>query len=143
MNRMNSIYGMNQEEKEVPIMTRKSVKGALGAALGATIKAEEQAINDRFDRAEAIFSKAPAEPQEPGYQETITKVTRDSFTMPSTDYDLIANTRSRCLQSGMSVTKSEVLRAGLHALEQMSEPEIKTLFAKLEKVKTGRPNNTV
>jgi hypothetical protein len=134
---------MNTQERVIRKMARKDMKGAMGAALGASIKAEEKAITDRFERAEAIFSKTPAEQQEPVYPEPATKVTRDSFTMPETDYDLIASTRSRCLQAGMSVTKSEVLRAGLHALQEMSEAELKALFSKLEKVKTGRPNHTV
>ena len=119
-------------------MTRKSMRDALGAS----IKAEEQATTDRFDRAEGIFSK-PSEKPEVISHEPIPKVTRDSFTMPSTDYDLIARTKARCLKAGMSVTKSEIIRAGLHALGQMSETELKMLFDTLEKVKTGRPINTV
>ena len=119
-------------------MNRKDMKGALGAS----IKAEEQAVTDRFQRAEAIFAE-PAEKPETINQEPITKVTRDSFTMPSSDYDLISTTRERCLKAGMSVTKSEVLRAGLHALQQLTETEIRDLFGTLEKVKTGRRNNTV
>jgi len=111
-------------------------------ALGASIKAEEQATTDRFDRAEGIFSKSTEKPEAVNY-EPIPKVMRDSFTMPSTDYDLIASTKARCLSAGISVTKSEILRAGLHTLGQMSERELIVLFDKLEKVKTGRPVNTV
>jgi len=111
-------------------------------ALGASIKAEEQAVTDRFQRAENVLSQVPEKP-EMVYQEPPTKVTRDSFTMPSSDYDLIATTKSRCLTSGMGVTKSEILRAGLHALQGLSEDELRSLLGGLEKVKTGRPTATV
>lgn len=119
-------------------MARKDMKGALGASL----KAEEQSIMDRFKRAEGVFAKTTEQPHAI-LQEPVTKVTRDSFTMPSTDYELIAFTKERCLKSGMSVTKSEILRAGLHALGQLTGNDLVAIFDSLEKVKTGRPNNTI
>ncbi|MCP4256212.1 MAG: hypothetical protein GY774_01640 [Planctomycetes bacterium] len=67
------------------------------------------------------------------------KVIRDSFTMPSEDYDLIATIKEKCLQAHIGVTKSEILRAGLHMLNRISIEELKHQFHSLEKVKTGRP----
>lgn len=67
------------------------------------------------------------------------KVVRDSFTMPQSDYDKIAALKKRCLTSGASVKKSELLRAGLHLLERLGDSVLMQEIAQLENVKTGRP----
>jgi hypothetical protein len=67
------------------------------------------------------------------------KVVRDSFSMPQNDYDKIAELKQLCLRSGMHVKKSELLRAGLHALDKLSAAQLKQAVAALEKIKTGRP----
>lgn len=66
-------------------------------------------------------------------------VIRDSFTMPEADYAVIARTRQRCLNLRCSVTKAEVLRAGLAALDRLDDAQLLDLFETLPKVKTGRP----
>ena len=67
------------------------------------------------------------------------KVIRDGFTMPADDYALIAQLQATGLESGLAVSKSEVLRAGLHALKALSAADLRQVFAALEKVKPGRP----
>ncbi|RAR59877.1 hypothetical protein C7401_1106 [Paraburkholderia unamae] len=67
------------------------------------------------------------------------KVVRDSFTMPKADYDRIASLKQKCLEAGVSVKKSELLRAGLQLLEASSEKRLVAAIAALETVKTGRP----
>jgi hypothetical protein len=71
--------------------------------------------------------------------DTLEKVVRDSFTMPSRDYKKITQLREKCLKAGISATKSEMLRAGLHALEEMSIDDLRQVMQSVEKVKTGRP----
>jgi Arc/MetJ-type ribon-helix-helix transcriptional regulator len=39
----------------------------------------------------------------------------------------------------MATNKSELIRAGLHALMQMNDAELKQMLDGLEKIKTGRP----
>ena len=41
------------------------------------------------------------------------------------------------------ITKSEVIRAGLHILESLSDEELVEVINRLEKVKTGRPTEKV
>ena len=67
------------------------------------------------------------------------KVVRDTFTMPKSDYAKIAALKQRCLDAGIQVKKSELVRAGLLLLE--SEPTSRLLAAvsAVETVKTGRP----
>ncbi|MEX3962822.1 hypothetical protein AB4Y42_11485 [Paraburkholderia sp. EG286B] len=67
------------------------------------------------------------------------KVVRDTFTMPRDDYEQLTILKQRCLDAGVSVKKSELIRAGLLLLA--SEPTKRLLAAvkAVEPVKTGRP----
>ncbi len=67
------------------------------------------------------------------------KVVRDSFTMPQSDYALIAELKEKALNGGMHIKKSELLRAGLRLLAKSSAAQLKRAVAELEKIKTGRP----
>lgn len=67
------------------------------------------------------------------------KVVRDSFTMPKSDYAKIAELKQRCLDAGLSVKKSELLRAGLNLLAVSPAKRLIAAVQELEAVKTGRP----
>lgn len=67
------------------------------------------------------------------------KVVRDSFTMPQSEYQKIAEIKATCLKAKMHVKKSEVLRAGLKALAGLNTTQLKRALGELEKIKTGRP----
>jgi hypothetical protein len=67
------------------------------------------------------------------------KVVRDSFTMPKSDYEKIAELKQKCLTAGVSVKKSEILRAGLLLLEAAAPKRLLAAVAAVEQVKTGRP----
>ena len=54
------------------------------------------------------------------------KRVRDTFSMPSTDYALIAALKQRAENAGSGMKKSELLRAGLRALQQMNEKAFST-----------------
>jgi hypothetical protein len=69
----------------------------------------------------------------------VTYVVRDSFTMPVFDYELIGALKSKCIRLGLAVKKSELLRAGLHALTQITDDNLVRVVAAVESVKTGRP----
>lgn len=70
------------------------------------------------------------------------KVVRDSFTMPQGDYERITELKQACLKAGLHVKKSELLRAGLHALGRLSAAQLKRLIGQMEQIKTGRPKKT-
>lgn len=70
------------------------------------------------------------------------KIVRDSFTMPQYDYEKIAELKQACLKAGAHVKKSELLRAGLHALCKLSAAQLKRAVSQLEHIKTGRPIKT-
>lgn len=67
------------------------------------------------------------------------KVVRDSFTMPQNEYQKIEAIKAACLKAGRHVKKSEVLRAGLQVLSNMSQTDLEATLAGLETIRTGRP----
>jgi hypothetical protein len=129
------------------------VKKDMKTALTSSLKAEDEAVRSRFEKAENLLDNKALEPanyskdelqhekQQPTVQKE--KVIRDSFTLPSGDYELIAEIRQRCLNSALNATKSEVIRAGLHILMSLSDDDLVNAIENLEKIKTGRPAGKV
>ena len=60
--------------------------------------------------------------------------------MPEADFALIALLKGRALELQRTVKKSELLRAGLHALSALEPKAFVDAIGKLEPVKTGRPD---
>jgi len=116
-------------------MAKKDMKKALGASL----KAEEQAIRSRFQKAETVLGKKAPAPRGQPPRNGAGKVIRDSFTIPEDEYEMISRIKKRCMKAGVSANKSEILRAGLAALDEMSDRELAQAFRRLVRVKTGRP----
>jgi len=79
---------------------------------------------------ESNAKATPAKPQ---------KLIRDSFSFPETDYAMIGTLKRRVLTLGSEVKKSELLRAGLAVLSEMSDDELLQGLAGIVKLKTGRP----
>ena len=67
------------------------------------------------------------------------KTVRDSFNMPENDYALIGVLKIRAINAAHHVKKSELFRAGLHALAAMKDADFMTALTTLDSVKTGRP----
>lgn len=68
-----------------------------------------------------------------------TKLVRDSFTMPDSEYALIATLKKRCLTAGLAAKKSEILRAAIANLIKLSDVALIASMRRLEVIKTGRP----
>ena len=75
---------------------------------------------------------APIKPKKP-------KLVRDSFTIPKNEYEAIATLKERALKQGVSIKKSELLRAGLMTLAFMSDAAFAKALAEVPTLKTGRP----
>jgi hypothetical protein len=97
--------------------------------------AEDVAVKDKAKRAKKENVKKPGAKKE--------KVVRDSFTMPKGDYEKLATLKKKCLDAGVAVKKSELLRAGLKLLESTSEKRLLAAIAAVETVKTGRPSKSL
>ncbi len=82
---------------------------------------------------------APAEKTGKPAKAKKVKLVRDSFTMPETEYALIASLKKRCLNAGVSAKKSEILRTAVAGLAKMSDASVVAAIRRLEVIKTGRP----
>ena len=67
-------------------------------------------------------------------------IIRNAFTMPEEDIALIGKLKLRCMKMGVDVNKSELVRAGLHALNNSRDNELKTVISDLPKIRAGRPS---
>ena len=52
------------------------------------------------------------------------KMVRDTFKMPQREYELIDELKKRCRALGVEIKKSEVLRAGLIAMRELSDERL-------------------
>lgn len=87
--------------------------------------------------AKATKAAKPAKPAKP--PKLRQRPVRDSFTMPEADFGLIATLKARALAGQRETKKSELLRAGLHALAALDTPTLLKALGQLEPVKIGRP----
>lgn len=121
-------------------MPRKNIKSALKNSVDAetqSLQGKESniTVQKKFENAESVLEQ----PNTKDVEEKPKKVVRDSFTFPEEDINLIGELKGRYLKQAINATKSEIVRAGLHALSQMDDKELVEILQQLEKVKTGRP----
>lgn len=102
---------------------KPAVKPAVKAAKKAPVKAP---VAEPV--AEARAAKAPK-----------AKLVRDSFTMPQSDFALIAALKDRALGFKRPTKKSELLRAGLQALAALDAAALQRALNALAPLKPGRP----
>jgi hypothetical protein len=112
-------------------LSMAKVKAEFGVARGE--KSPARRVAPRNKRATKTRKKSPTKHLKPG------TVIRDSFTMPLADYALIGVLKRRCIGLGVAIKKSELLRAGLVALEQLPDASLSQVVAAIETIKTGRP----
>ena len=67
------------------------------------------------------------------------KLVRDSFTIPKAEYEVLEALKQRAAKLGQAPKKSELLRAGLKALEAMNDTSLLLSLAAVPAIKTGRP----
>ncbi|CAH2924479.1 MAG: FIG00458480: hypothetical protein [uncultured Paraburkholderia sp.] len=117
----------NADSPKEKVATNKALKAAAGTK-AARVKVEAEPVK----AAESTKSRRARKE----------KVVRDSFTMPKSDYEKIAALKQKCLAAGVSVKKSELLRAGLLMLESAAQKRLLAAVSAVEQVKTGRPTKS-
>ena len=70
-----------------------------------------------------------------------TKLVRDSFTIPKTEYAVLHALKARSQKMGHAVKKSELLRAGIKLMEGLSDSAFKAALQQVPVIKTGRPKS--
>ncbi len=88
-------------------------------------------------------AKRPAPPkvERAGEAKPKVKLVRDSFTMPKAEYAAIDALKQRALSLAHPVKKSELLRAGIGALNTMSDVAFLAAVTAIPSLKTGRPKS--
>lgn len=146
------------DETSVPAQTpapegkaaSKAVKRSQGAARARRADAETKAAEIVKKAAQAVAEDVAVKSKaKRAKKENVKKVSakkekviRDSFTMPKADYEKLSVLKKKCLDAGVAVKKSELLRAGLKLLESTSEKRLLAAIAAVETVKTGRPSKS-
>ena len=122
--------------KEKPAPTKPSlVKKPAGAKAAAAVPKKMKIAT--ASTKSASVAKTEVKPRDVKPKKV--KLIRDSFKMPSSDYELIDALKTKALGSKAVITKSELLRAGLHALNKLDAAQLIALVSTLAIVKTGRP----
>jgi len=67
------------------------------------------------------------------------KLVRDSFTIPKNEYLVLEALKSRALSLTQAVKKSELLRAGIAALDALNDAAFLKALDAVPSLKTGRP----
>lgn len=122
--------------KESPTVNTAQPAPAPVAEVKSPVNGEAKPVETKA----AVNAEAKAAPAKADKKAKKAKVVRDSFTMPEDDYSKIAALKKQCQAAGVPVKKSELLRAGLQALQSMTEAKLLALVSGLENVKTGRPS---
>lgn len=68
------------------------------------------------------------------------KLVRDSFTIPKSEYSVLADLKQRAADVATPAKKSELLRAGIKTLAAMTDAAFKSALAAVPTIKTGRPS---
>lgn len=88
-----------------------------------------------FKPTAAIATKAVSE--EPSKDKA--KLVRDSFTIPKLEYAVIEQLKVRATGLKRPTKKSEMLRAGIAALQTMTDKAFLATLNRIPSLKTGRP----
>ncbi len=122
-------------------------------SLTSSLKDEKKSVASRFDKADSFFNEdskkdekkrtvkskktTPLKSKSPEIK--VEKVVRDAFSMPFSYRGLIDQILTRSMKMGINTNKSEIVRAGIHALLDMSDNKLKEIIKAVPKIKTGRP----
>ena len=67
------------------------------------------------------------------------KLVRDGFTIPKSEYNVLAGLKLRAAMLTRPTKKSEILRAGIAALNAMNDKQFLAAVIAVPSLKTGRP----
>jgi len=118
--------------------TAPAAKNAKAAPAARKAKAAPAAEKAKGAVVEAPVAAAPAAPAKPAKAHK-PKLVRDSFTIPKDEYQVLDALKSRALGLGQHVRKSELLRAGIQALNAMNDRALLKAVGAVPTLKTGRP----
>ena len=124
----------------MPSVAKKPAKAPMGSPAKTAASSKRAATRTAAKAAQAAKPTQPAKPAKEGKPDKLkVPLIRDSFTMPAADFALIAAMKLRTLKLMRPSKKSELLRAGLHALAALSDARLVATLNALTPLKPGRP----
>lgn len=122
------------------VAAKAAPKASSAARKPAAKSAAPKAATVKAAKAVAPLTKAdPAKAAEKPEKPASTKLVRDSFTFPKSEYDVLVAMKKRLLASGVEVKKGELMRAGLALLNGLDDAALTAALGNVQKLKTGRP----
>jgi hypothetical protein len=118
--------------------TGKPSEKATSAKKGATTAGSQKAKTGIAGRTSATKA-ATKTPSLPGSGKDRQKLVRDSFTIPRAEYAVLESLKARAANLKRPAKKSELLRAGVAALQRMSDQAFLSVLKDVPSLKTGRP----
>lgn len=119
--------------------TQPAAKTVKATVKAKAIKAVKPTKTKPAAPAPAVKAATPKAAAQIGQVQAKQKLVRDSFTMPSNDFGLIHTLKERTLGFRRPTKKSELLRAGLHALFALNDAKLRSVLEGLAPLKSGRP----
>ena len=97
------------------------------------------ALKKPVTAARKVAGAKPAAPASLPASHSKPKLVRDSFTIPKAEYLVLDALKLRAASLAKPVKKSELLRAGIKALQAMSDRSLLAALNGVPSLKTGRP----
>lgn len=82
-----------------------------------------KSTSNEFPKAEALRKPKKRKPRQ--------KVVRHHFTMPESEYNMIAILQKKLTAAGIAVKKNDLLRAGIKKLSELSQADLNKKLSKL------------
>lgn len=123
-------------KKAAPATAAKTVRTTAKSAA----KPASKPVTKPASKAPAVKAPALKKPAVKAAKVKKPKLVRDSFTMPQSEYDVLAQVKKACIAAGFEIKKSELLRIGVGMLQKLDVKKIGEAKAGLPALKAGRPS---
>lgn len=120
--------------------TKSAPKTPAAVDLAAPVAAAKQAPKQPTQAKPEAKATRGAAAKPPKTAASRDKLVRDSFTMPRADYALIQALKDRAMGFRRPTKKSELLRAGLQAMNALNDRQLQALLSAMPELKAGRPS---
>ena len=129
---------IKSNEKEKPLPTGADLAVPASAAVVKKTSLPDNKVGTEAKTAPSATKTNTEKPLKKDKPKKI-KMIRDSFTMPESDYVKLSELKKKCLEAGVHVKKSELIRAGLLNLSKLADAALLKAIEQVEVIKTGRP----
>jgi len=140
---------MKSTEQNAQMPTEVAATPAKKARVSTAVAAKKVAVKKTAVKKTAVIAKKAKPSSKPKATESVATagkakvkkdvLVRDSFTMPQSEYQVLSHVKKSCLQAGIEIKKSELLRIAVVQLAGLSVTKIAILQKALNKIQAGRP----